>query len=216
MNVVELSFPVLGTTIATDHGYDLYGALSRLVPQLHEPGAPYSIGPITGDSLGHDQLRLNRRSRLRCRLPADAIPTLLPLAGKALDLSGHRIRLGVPSIRPLMPAPSLAARLVTIRVQNVKQPTPDQFLTAVRWRLTKQGFTAEPSLLPVRSGPRAGQSCRRILRIKGRKLVGYAVQLAGLTPEDSLRLQAESPFGRRRMGCGYFVEVESEEDSHEI
>jgi CRISPR-associated protein Cas6 len=210
MNIVELCFPVLGTTIATDHGYDLYAALSRLVPSLHEPNAPFNIGPITGDPVGRDSLRLNRRSRLRCRLPAEAIPTLLPLAGKALDLDGHRVRLGVPSIRPLTPAENLAARLVTIRVQSVKQPTPEQFLNAVRWRLAKHGFSGEPTLLLVRSGPRAGQPCRRILRIKGRKLVGYSVQITGLPAEDSLRLQAESPFGRRRMGCGFFVPMKSE------
>jgi hypothetical protein len=26
------------------------------VPALHEPSAPYSVGPITGDPLGRDQL----------------------------------------------------------------------------------------------------------------------------------------------------------------
>jgi CRISPR-associated endonuclease/helicase Cas3 len=99
--------------------------------------------------------------------------------------------------------------LVTLRVQSVKQPTPEQFLNAVRWRLSKHDFSGQPSLLPVRAGPRAGQPCRRILRIKGRKLIGYSLQITGLTVEDSLRLQAESPFGRRRMGCGFFVPVKS-------
>jgi CRISPR-associated protein Cas6 len=210
MSVVELLFPVLGTTIATDHGYDLYAALSRQIPSLHAPNAPYSIGPITGDPVGRDQLHLNRRSRLRCRLPADAIPTLLPLAGKALDLSGRRIRLGVPSIRSLTPASTVAARLVTIRVQGVKQPTPEQFLNAVRWRLSKHGFSGQPGLLPVRSGSRAGQPSRRILRLKGHKLVGYSIRITGLSAEDSLRLQGQSPFGRRRMGCGFFVPMKSE------
>jgi CRISPR-associated protein Cas6 len=213
MNVVELRFPVLGTTIAIDHGYDLYAALSRLMPSWHGPDAPFSVGPITGDPVGRDSLHLNRRSRLRFRLPADAIPTLLPLAGKALDLCGRRFRLGVPSIRPLTPTQTLAARLVTLRVQGVKQPMPEQFLKAVRWRLAKHGFSGDASLLPVRSGPRAGQPCRRILRIKGSKLVGYSVQITGLTAQDSLRLQAESPFGRRRMGCGFFVPVKLEVNS---
>jgi hypothetical protein len=73
MDVVELRFPVLGDTLAVDHGYELYGALSRKVPVLHAADAQVSIGPIGGDPIGHDLLRLSRRSRLRCRLPVESI-----------------------------------------------------------------------------------------------------------------------------------------------
>ena len=43
--------------------------------------------------------------------------------------------------------------------------------------------------------------------LKGKTLFGYALRVSGLSAEDSLRLQAESPFGKRRMGCGFFVPV---------
>jgi hypothetical protein len=42
MNIVELNFPVLGITIATDQGHDL-------------------IGSISGDPLGRDEFRLGQR-----------------------------------------------------------------------------------------------------------------------------------------------------------
>jgi CRISPR-associated protein Cas6 len=153
MTVVELEFPVLGTTIATDHGYALYGALSGLVATLHAKDALHQIGPISGESMSRNLLRLNERSSFRCRLPSDAIPTVLPLSGKAIELAGHRVRLGVPHIRPLIFASTLVARLVTIRVQGIRQPTPEQFLTAVRWRLTQKAFSGEPTIPIIRTGP---------------------------------------------------------------
>jgi CRISPR-associated protein Cas6 len=210
MNVVELTFPVLGDTLAVDHGYDLYSALSHKIPDLHSAQAPFSIGPIGGDPIGGGELRLNRLSRLRCRLPAASVPMFLLFAGRALQVGSHKVRLGVPNIRALSPAPTLMARLVTIRVQDVRQPTAEQFLEAVRWRLAKSGVNGEPSIPLVRIGPHAGRPRRRILRISGRKLVGFALQITGLSGEDSLRLQAESPFGRRRMGCGFFVPMKRE------
>src|SRR4051794_2009750 len=91
---VELQFPALGAVLPTDHGYELYAALSRLVPALHRPDFPCLIGPVAGESVGRGMLSLSRgRSRLRFRLPADAIPELLPLAGRAVEVAGHRVRL---------------------------------------------------------------------------------------------------------------------------
>jgi CRISPR-associated protein Cas6 len=44
-----------------------------------------------------------------------------------------------------------------------------------------------------------------VLRIQGRRIVGYALRVVGLTDEDSVRLQEEGLGGRRRMGCGVLV-----------
>ena len=44
-----------------------------------------------------------------------------------------------------------------------------------------------------------------MLRIKGKRVIGYALQVAGLTAEESVRLQELGLGGRTRMGCGFFV-----------
>jgi CRISPR-associated endonuclease/helicase Cas3 len=67
-------------------------------------------------------------------VPVEFIPRCLPLAGKPLDLSGHRIRIGVPTVHALTPAATLIARLVTIK--GFKDPVP--FLDAARRRATNQ------------------------------------------------------------------------------
>src|SRR5687767_2504244 len=119
MPMIDLHYTVQGTALHADHGYALYAALSRLVPELHAPTCNIRIGPIRGTYVGQGMLQLDSRfSRLRLRLPTDAIPLALPLAGKAVVLGDHRIRLGVPQIRALIPAPNLVARLVVIKASS--------------------------------------------------------------------------------------------------
>src|SRR5262249_35240977 len=76
VTLVNLYFPVLGSTLPGDHLYALYSALSHVVMPLHGRGCPIQIGPILGDYVGQRQRRLDpKRSRLRLRLPAEEIPT---------------------------------------------------------------------------------------------------------------------------------------------
>lgn len=217
---IELLFPVLGDALPTDHGYALYGALCRLLPELHRTEFPLAIGPIAGLPAGGGMLHLGQCSTLRLRIPADRIASLLPLAGKPLQVAGQRPRLGVPQVRILTPAAALVARLVTIKLSvgsaaaadrsrpaapvdpspglaaepQLRRPdclTPEAFLAAVRRKLAALGVTGEPSLPPILSGPRAGQPRRRVLRIKERKVVGYTLLITGLSAEDSLILQSQ-------------------------
>jgi CRISPR-associated protein Cas6 len=53
----------------------------------------------------------------------------------------------------------------------------------------------------------AGKSplVRRTLEIAGRTVVGYAVEVSGLTAEESIILQENGIGGRRRFGCGIFI-----------
>lgn len=216
MSTLELLFPVLGDTLPLPNGYALYAALTQIIPDLHAASSPISIGPISGEYVGQGLLRLTRESRLRCRLPSEVIRPLLRLAGKGLDVAGHRIRLGVPNIRALVPTETLMARLVVMNVAHVREPSPEEFLASVRRRLTESGITGEPHLPLVDHGPHAGKPRRRVLRLKNRTISGFGVQVTGLDMQGSLQLQGESPFGKRRMGCGFFVPVKGEEVEHEV
>ena len=46
---------------------------------------------------------------------------------------------------------------------------------------------------------------RRTLRVQDRVVVGYAVEVHGLSAPDSIRLQSLGIGGRRRFGCGIFI-----------
>jgi CRISPR-associated protein Cas6 len=204
MPTVNLYYPVLGETLPTDHGYALYGALARALAALHEGSSPILVGPILGRYTGGQTLRLERRrSNLRLRLPAEAIGNVLPLAGKALDVAGHKLRLGVPRVMALEASPTVVARMVIIKGFM----EPGAFLEAACRQLAAAGISAEASIPPVREGPHQGKPRRHVLRVKDRRLVGFTVQVTGLRPEQSIALQERGLGGKHRMGCGFFVPV---------
>lgn len=199
--ILELAFPVLGRELPEDNGYELYAAVSRaLNDHLPEEVAVSSIG---GHRIGGWRVGIDRSARLRVRAPADRIGELLRLAGQLLDVGGHEIGLGVPEVRALTPAPSLAARLVTIKGFT----EPDVFLDAVGRQLAALGVSGTAEIPTVASGKRRGMPLRRVVRIKGASVVGFAVRVSGLNDQDSLTLQERGLGGRRHMGCGIFVPV---------
>jgi CRISPR-associated protein Cas6 len=204
---IEVVFPVRGNDITAEHYYALYSALSHAIPAFHTPDSELRFGPITGEKGKPGLLRLNGGSCLRIRIPAESIALVFPLVGHCLDLGGHKITVGVPTVSPLHPVTTLAARLVTYK----NAADPERFLEVTRWKLNEQDIGGEPGILLFRSGPRQGEPRRQVLRIKGKLLPGYALQVAGLTAAESIRLQERGLGGRTRMGCGFFVPYRARE-----
>ncbi len=190
--IVDLAFSLTGAApLPADHGYALYGALSRLLPELHhENGA--AIHPIAGRQIGDRRLGLQPWSRLTLRTRADQIPALLPLAGKQINLDGAALRIGVPQVRALEPRPALRSRLVTIKGFF----DPDPFQAALRRQLDQLNLSPNIEIALGR---------RRTLKIKDKQVVGHEVLLQNLTAEESLTLQEQGAGGRRHMGCGIFT-----------
>ena len=195
MNYLELHFPFTGATLPSDHGYALYGAITRLLPEAHEADC-LSIETIPGTARGDGITQLDQRAALKVRLPQDRIPLLLKLAGKRLDIGGHALRLGAPQIYLLQPASALYARIVTIKGFT----EPDPFLAAVCRKLDEQGITGEPAIGP-----------RRVVRVGNHTIVGFGLAIHDLTDEGSLTLQERGLGGRRRMGCGIFQPIPGKE-----
>jgi CRISPR-associated protein Cas6 len=164
------------------------------------------IGPIAGQYIGNGLLQVDpRRSRLRLRLAPEKIVAVLPLAGKSLVVGEHSIRLGVPFVRALIPTPNLVARLVTIKGFT----EPAVFLEAARRQLQTLDIKGEPGIPLIVNGTHEGQPRRHVLRIKDKTVVGFSLQVTGLTAEESIKLQEEGLGGRRKMGCGFFVPLRS-------
>jgi CRISPR-associated protein Cas6 len=206
--VVDVAFPVRGTTISADHGYLLFSALSAAVPLEHGSQSEVAVHPISGRLVGSRLLALTPRSRLVLRVPHTRVPDLQRLAGKSLRLGDARLHLGVPRAYLLRSASRLASRLVVISGFT----DPVQFLTAAQRQLERAGIEGTVSL-PLRGRPRPVEGglgstdsyLRRTVSIKGRQIVGYALSVESLSDEDSIRLQERGIGGRRHMGCGVFV-----------
>ena len=190
-----VSFPLQGRHLPADHGFSLYSAITRRLRSLH--GVSWlGIELINGIPWDKGVVALpTRGAALRLRLPVDKLPQVLPLAGARLQLEGHALRLGVPVARPLIPASSLYARIVSIKPFTELEP----FLAAAQRQLAQLGVAG--TLEPPRDGHTRD---RRIVTIHGRKIVGFSLAVHGLSDVDSIKLQAHGIGGRRSMGCGLF------------
>ena len=192
--MIELKFPFTGKTLPTDQGYAMYGAISRLVPEVHAADW-FALETIPGTARGDGTTQLDEQSKLRMRLPQEHVPLLLKLAGKQLHLNGQAIRLGAPSINLLQPSSALYARIVTIKGFT----EPEAFTDAVCRKLDELGIRGE-----IVVGP------RRILKVGTHTIVGFGLALHELSDDASMQLQEQSLGGRRKMGCGYFNPINLE------
>ncbi len=192
MPYVDLAFRLKGPAVPVDHGYALYAALCRILPEIHE-AKEIGVHPIRGIYNGNDKLQLSDSARLVLRLPDENIRSCLKLAGKRLEVDKHPLSVGMPEVRMLLPVARLRARLVTIK----KFLGEEDFLEAVKRQLQSLDITCEVLL---------GQ--RRTFRVKDKQVVGFEVAATGLTAEDSVKLQENGLGGRRKMGCGVFVPSE--------
>jgi len=207
---VDLSFKLTGEAIPVDHGYSLYSAISRHVLGIHGDER-IGIHPINGNLIGDRKLALSQNSRLVLRLPVDRLTDVLPLAGMTLDLGDGKIIVGVPNTQALVPAASLKSRLVTVK--GFMEPEP--FLEAVQRQLDELEIRGQASLVSTgdavktnehRDGGTKSPWLRRTLRIRDKEIVGFAVRVEELRAEESIRLQEHGIGGRRRFGCGIFVQ----------
>ena len=189
MPYVDLAFRLNESVIFVDHGYALYGALSRIFPEIHED-RDIKVQPIRGIYNGKGELRLSAFSRLVIRLPDSDVKSYLGLTGEVLDVDGHIIRVGVPEVRKLLPVPRLRSRLVTIKGFLEEE----EFLEALKRQLEDLNIAGEVLL-----------GKRRTFRVKQKQVVGFEVAVMKLTAEESLKLQERGVGGRQKMGCGVFV-----------
>jgi CRISPR-associated protein Cas6 len=192
---MAISFPIQGKQLPADHGYSLYAAITKYVLSLHGV-AWLGIELISGVPWDKGVIALPvRNANLRLRIPADKLPQVLPLAGAHLEVDGYALRLGIPTVRPIVPASALYARIVTIK----KFTEPEPFLAAAHRQLAQLGITGILAL------PHDGRTrSRRIITIHGHKVVGFSLAAHNLSDEDSIKLQSVGLGGRRAMGCGIF------------
>jgi CRISPR-associated protein Cas6 len=205
---VDAALPLRGKSLPLDHGYPLFGALSRVLPVLHER-TTWGVHPVRGVRSGVDVLALDKSSLLKLRLPAEELGLILPLAGQPLDVAGHRVTAGVPQIYPLVPAATLRARYVNVK-KFFKDEQVEEFRNALRRQIAAiEGLGQDPERVgvEVEKHVRKGKEewVRRVMVIDGQKIVGFAVTLTGLEAAASIAIQRVGLGGRRHMGGGIFV-----------
>lgn len=191
---VDVAFPLKGNSIPLDHGYLLFGAVSRVLPLVHQQEG-WGVFPVYGKRLAPGVLSVVPSSLLTLRLPATRIGDVLALSGQRLDVGGHAVSTGIPRVFPLQSRPALQSRFVTIKKFH---DSPEQFAAAVRRQLSEAGV-GEKAAVAI--------GARRVIKVATHTIVGFPVALDVLSPDESLRIQTEGIGGRRHMGAGLFLPV---------
>ncbi len=193
---VELCFPVRGKYAPANHGYALFAACVHLNPEIRQQDT-LSILTIPGFPDKQGKIILTEQSCLRIRVPIPLIPLVYKLAGKSIRLGIHEIQIGIPEIFMLKPASKLKSRIVVIKGYS----EPESFLLAAQRQLDNLEISAQISI----PRDRQGELCRKTIKVKRYTVVGFSVEVSGLSDEDSLKLQQWGIGGKRHLGCGYFL-----------
>ena len=191
---IDFSVKVSGESIPFDHSYALFGALSKIVPEIHG-NKSVGIRRISGYADG-DRLWLTDKSHFVLRVPMDMVSSLIPLCGKMIQIDGDTIHAGIPSIYSLQPASEVYSPMVAI-----KSVPDDHFLITVEDQLRRLGISSFSVSIDV---DQYGAFKRRTISVKQGKIGGYGVKISDLSEEDSMEIMSKGVGGRRRFGCGLF------------
>jgi CRISPR-associated protein Cas6 len=192
--MVDAVLPLEGHSLPRDHRLALADALEAAAPWLRGLSSA-GLHPVNVIATGDGDVLLSHRARLVLRVPRTHADTLSALAGRELDVEGHRVRLGAPHLRELLPHNTLYAHFVAVDLaEGTASDDEAAFLAAVNAELDALGAACR-------------RICGRRQRIRGGDgaLVGFSLMLHGLSAADALRV-LETGVGRhRRLGAGLFV-----------
>jgi CRISPR-associated protein Cas6 len=136
---------------------------------------------------------LARRAKLALRVPQRRVCDTLALSGATLDVEGSLLAVGAAVARPLQPWATLHARQVAA-ASGAEAAFQDEVAASLQARgVACQFITGR----------------REAVAAGAREIIGFSVVLHGLTPEGSLRMQAEGMGSDRGLGCGIFVPYKS-------
>ena len=215
--MIELSFPLGGTPLLYDHGYLLYRAVAAIVPWVGEPAQiDLAIVPIQGSPHG-GFLHLTSVSRLAFRLNADDVEKLLPLSDQSLVIEAAALKPGRPTESRLRPVPGLTSPFVVAEHHRHS----DEVLEWLKAEFRALDIRVVPTLRlkhgregasPVEQSRRSFDCpyARHHRQIGDNAVIGWEVQVFGLAPVESFRLQERGIGPGRRYGCGVFMPVVGE------
>jgi CRISPR-associated protein Cas6 len=205
-DVVECTLDIKGEYLHIDHAYELFSALCRKQIALHDSSLKIGIFGINGspDRRNKTILHLSDKSKLRLRLPIQAVGIAYRLEGHSLIVGGYELQLGEVNISLLNPSPSLTSRLIVIKDAT----EPDLFLASCQRQIDKLNIKGEIAL----NDRSNGQAKYKTIKVRGFTVMGFGLTVKNLTPVDSLILQQEGLGGKRKMGCGMFIPVRSIND----
>lgn len=208
--VVDVFFPLSGYHLPIDHGYALYSAISRCVPEIHRTQNLWGVHTASKGQIERTDdgwfFRVTPTARIGVRLPASCLGYVMCLAKRTLEIDSYTIRLGDAIVTGLEPARQLQSAFVTF---GSRMPNDETFEEIVRTRIT-----GIPGLHQLTDGLTIKLGRRRLRRVKKHLAPGFSVVVGRLTPHASLLIQEYGIGGRRHFGAGLFLPRTNDNGSH--
>jgi CRISPR-associated protein Cas6 len=186
--VLDVVFDVEGTSLPTDNAWQLLQQIEHRLPWFGGD-AVAGVHPLRSAPTDYGVVLLAQRAKLVLRAPATRLADCLALQQADLDIGGNRLQVGGGRARALRPSATLSAFRVAIAANDAHD-----FEREARRML--EALAVDCDLISGR---------RRQGRAGQREIAGFALSLIGLSPADSLRIQATGIGGDRGLGWGVFV-----------
>ncbi len=177
--MIDLRFPVRDRTLSSVLGYQIFAAISQVVPDLH----------------GLDWALIVDRKAIGLRLAPEHIAIAATLATQALAVSGKPLHLGAPTILPLVRTHLLYSPIV-IQKSDADPWGCDRvrLYAYLNDKLKRMGIAATITLMD-----------RRSIQMRDQRLIGWECAAIANTYEDAIALQTQGLGTSRHFGAGTFV-----------
>lgn len=187
---VDLTFPVSaaqGGQVASDYARRLAQGIVRILPWWStEQNA--GVHPLKGLSSCGGSLLVGGRTHLTLRIPESRVDDCAQLAGREIDLEG-KIALGTPRLRALLAHPVVYSSCVASGDDDEAG-----FLAYAKETLESMGIESQMIV-----------GKQSVMLTDSGSTVGFSLMIAGLSIENSLRIQQKGLGMHRSLGCGIFV-----------
>lgn len=202
-DIVDLSFDIQCRELPVDHAHALSRALQAFLPLLADDErlgvhTVHVAGSQNGwerpDPALGQRLILSRRTKLSLRVPKEHLDLVQnALDGAELEIAGCSLKIGKSKQKMLSAQGTLFARYVVL------EPGEEDDENAFLQRIV--------SLLAARDIRVTKALCGKTAGVGGPNgpVQTRSLMIAGLSREESVRLQQEGVGPLRHMGCGIFI-----------
>jgi len=204
-NIVDILFAIDCKRIPVDHAHALATAMQRALPWITEElGVAVHSVHVAGSQNGWERpehgtdsfLSVSRRTKLAMRVPKCRVPDLLQaLPGTRLDLGNHSLTVGPGKVKLLSTETALFARYVALDPELIGVHDEEAFLASAAHALAAMDIRMRKAL--------CGKT--NLLATPDGAIRTRSLMLAGLTLDESIRLQQQGLGKYPLLGCGIFI-----------
>lgn len=201
--IIDLVFNIQCRELPVDHAHTLGQALCEAAPVLREDErcAIHSIH-LAGSQNGWERpdaslgqkLILSRRTKMTLRVPAEYEQAICEaLDGRTLDIEGDALTIGKAKRKLLSKQGTIFSRYIALQAGEAEDE--NQFMMRIIKDLQARGIKPKKALAGITLPLKTPQG----------ELLTRSIMLAGLTADESVRLQQQGLGSHREMGCGIFI-----------